>query len=150
MRPLRSDAVRRDTAWYPHHFELRTAYADVDPIGHLNNVALARFFQESRTVIDGEVWGLEQIVRPGGRTALLLAHVDIDYLQQGFWPGMLTVGTGVEHVGTSSYANCAALFQDTCIALCRSVTVHTLHGRPAPLPGEARRRLETFRPRSDP
>ena len=39
---------RRVLTQYPVHVDILPRYSDVDPQGHINNVAVAEFYQESR------------------------------------------------------------------------------------------------------
>ncbi|MDB5446674.1 MAG: hypothetical protein JWQ97_1991, partial [Phenylobacterium sp.] len=48
MARLADEAWRLTLEAYPRAVDLRCAYADVDSFQHLNNVALARFFEEGR------------------------------------------------------------------------------------------------------
>ena len=45
---MRDDARRRDPAAYATSLTLDTRFGDMDVNGHLNNVAFARLFEETR------------------------------------------------------------------------------------------------------
>lgn len=44
---LRDDPARLDIANYPMRYTSRVLFADMDGFRHLNNVAIARFFEEA-------------------------------------------------------------------------------------------------------
>ena len=145
MTRLREDARRLRLEIYPQVLEVRAAFADVDSFRHLNNVALARFFEEGRATFTMSAFGVDAIVRPSA-VQLLLAGVVIDYVSQGEYPGLIQIGTGVSHIGRTSYSYAAGLFQNgRCIALCDAVMVHVRDGEAAELPAEAKAALEPFR-----
>ena len=143
-----------DEAWrlaadaYPRVLALRAVYGDIDSFQHLNNVAISRFFEEGRAVINMEAFGEDAVVRPSSGEQLLFASVSVEYLAQGNYPGELLVGTAVSRIGGSSFVHSAALFQHgRPIALCDAVTVYAVDGKSRPLPPSARERLEALRPR---
>jgi acyl-CoA thioester hydrolase len=116
---LRDIPMRLRPETYPQLLDIRAAYADVDSFQHLNNVALARYFEEGRASLNMEVFGVDAVVRPSGGMQLLFASVTIDYVAQGAYPGMITVATGISAIGRSSFTHCGGLFQTgRCIALC--------------------------------
>ena len=45
---MKSNAARRILGNYPVTVEILTRYSDIDPQHHINNVAVAQFYQESR------------------------------------------------------------------------------------------------------
>ncbi len=125
---------RRTLASYPYAVEIPPRFGDMDALRHLNNVALARIYEEARvrftTAID-----LHRLRDPGHRT--VVAEVGIRYLLQAYYPGLLTAGMGVLRIGRSSYTYGAALFQDgRCVGLgdTRLVYINVEDGRPRPLP----------------
>jgi acyl-CoA thioester hydrolase len=143
MRRLRDDPASLRLETYPQVIELRASYADVDSFQHLNNVAMARFFEEGRATMNMSAFGEDAVVRPSSGLQLLLASVSIDYVSQGQYPGTVQVGTGVSRLGRSSFRQTAGLFQDRrCIALCEAVTVCAFGGKGADLPAHARAALE--------
>ncbi|GGI93957.1 thioesterase [Polymorphobacter multimanifer] len=128
---------------YPWAQTMETRYGDQDPNRHLNNVAISRFFEEARVRFN---WHLLTAGPPLDRPRYLVAHVGIDYLGEGHYPGAVTLGYGVIHIGTSSFRAAKAMFQhDKCIALCESVLVHRGEAAPAPLPQALHDRLLAFR-----
>lgn len=142
---MKDDARRRDPAAYPASQTLETRFGDMDVNGHLNNVAFARLFEETRVRFNRA--GPAAPVAGERRSSFVVAHVAIDYLAEGNYPAPVTVGYAIARIGSSSFTVAMAAFQDgACIALCDSVLVHRdPETGPAPIPPALRERLETLR-----
>src|ERR1051326_7986977 len=95
MARLRDEVARLRLSAYPRIVEIRATYADVDSFQHLNNVALARFFEEGRAAMNMELFGVDAVVRPSAGVQLLFASIAMEFLAQGTYPGSVTVATGV-------------------------------------------------------
>ena len=143
MNRLRDDPGRLRPDAYAQLLEMRASYADVDSFQHLNNVALARFFEEGRAAMNMSVFGVDAVVRPSDGVQLLFASIAIDYVSLGEYPGMVQVGTAVGRIGRSSFSQSAGIFQNgRCVALCNAVTVFAIDSKAAELPPEIRAALE--------
>lgn len=119
---LRDQGWRRELALYPFRAALQTRYGDMDPNAHLNNVAIARLFEEARLRFHMAARAAADAIDPSG---VMIAHVAIDYLAEGSYPGDVMAGVGVEAIGTRSYRLAIALFQDGgAMALASCVMVH--------------------------
>jgi acyl-CoA thioester hydrolase len=136
----RSPPERTQLAGYPYVSPVIARYADVDPFWHLNNVAIATYFEDARITF---VARLLQLVRlTGGDSRVLLARLAIDYLREGRWPGQLQVGAAVTSVGRTSVTIGLGLFQDDhCIAVSDAVLVRLGDAGPAPWRDEERAAL---------
>lgn len=140
---MKADAHRHLPASYPWRHEQQTRFADMDVNGHLNNVAIARFFEEGRVRFNWDT----KLALGGERPRFMVAHVAIDYVAEGEYPEGVTIGYGIVSEGNSSFRIGMALFQaGRCIAISDAVLVHLGDdGRPAPLPALLRERLEAHR-----
>ncbi|WP_448580419.1 acyl-CoA thioesterase, partial [Thermaurantiacus sp.] len=119
---LKDEAWRHAIAGYPFRATLQTRYGDMDSNAHLNNVAIARLFEESRLRFHMDVRRDALAVDPGG---VMIAHIAIDYVAEGHYPADVLAAVGVVRLGTRSYALAMALFQDArAIALAECVMVH--------------------------
>lgn len=119
---LKDDPRRLDPAAYPFRLIIQPRYGDMDPNHHLNNVALARMLEEARVRFQTD---LRQRHPEIGRPRLLVAHVAIDYLAEGHYPGDVDARLAILAVGGASYRIGQALFQaGRCILLADSVLVH--------------------------
>lgn len=133
---------RLDAGRYPFKVRILARYADVDPLWHINNVALAQYYEEARVSATMKIMGGQRIPTPAGER-ILIAHQSIDYLREGSYPGTLDIGVGVLRIGTSSYTYGMAMFQEgICVSVSEAVLVFADASGPARLPDEYRRRLE--------
>jgi acyl-CoA thioester hydrolase len=145
MSRLRQDKRRLVLANYPLQFEARALYGDVDTNRHVNNVTVARWFEESRAQLNQRVAGAARLLDPPPGLQLLLVSIQIEYLQQVPYPSTVTVAAAVGRLGGASYAIAHGLFQDgRCAALGESVVVQAHDGRPTRLTPEERAALEPF------
>ncbi len=116
---------------FPVQYSTRILFSDLDAQMHVNNIAYARWFQEGRSDFDT---GVLKAGLGNSELRLVLAHVEIDYLDSLLYPGSVTVTTGVLRVGTASYTLGHAVFRDgTCHALGQSVMVKLGEGGGAAL-----------------
>jgi alpha-methylacyl-CoA racemase len=134
-----------DLASYPFVHTVRARFADVDSLGHLNNVAIVAYYEDARVEFLREVVGAGQA---GAMTRndpwyVVLAEQTIRYLAQAEYPGTYQVAMGVARLGTSSAVLLAGLFADgRCVGLARNVLVHMVGAGTAPIEGERRTQLE--------
>ena len=123
--------------WLDEH----TRYADIDALGHVNNVAYAVYFEGARVqfIHRHELWSL------GATHGMVAARVEIEYLREVVYPSALRIGTRCVRVGTSSFVlDGAAFVGNDCVATCRAVQVRLdrIARRASPLAPEERARLE--------
>jgi acyl-CoA thioester hydrolase len=143
---LKDQAWRLDPMRYPRRLTLETRYGDMDANAHLNNVALARLFEEAR------VRTLSQLrAKPGERaegdpSSMMIVHVGIDYLAEGRYPEPVEAGLAVTEIGRTSFRLGLALFQgNRAIALADCAMVNLEERRPAEIGAELRAALEGLR-----
>ena len=140
----RIDPHRLDPSCYPLKVEILARYADVDPLWHINNVAIAQYYEEARVTAGARMFGDVRIPTPAGER-VLIAHQSIDYLHEAAYPGTLEVGIGVLRIGNSSYTFGMGMFQDgRCVSISNAVMVFADSTGPARLPDRFRERLETW------
>jgi acyl-CoA thioester hydrolase len=133
---------RLDAGRYPFKVRILARYADVDPLWHINNVALAQYYEEARVSATMKIMGGQRIPTLSGER-ILIAHQSIDYLREGSYPGTLDIGVGVLRIGNSSYTYGMAMFQEgLCVSVSEAVLVFADASGPARLPDEYRRRLD--------
>ena len=130
-------------ATYPSVVPVSARYGDVDPLWHINNVAIAQYFEEGRVSGLRRMLGGERM--PATIERLLIAHQTIDYLHEASYPGKLEVGVGMLRIGRSSFTIGLGLFQGaTCVSVSDAVMVSADASGPARLAEEARDRLEKW------
>jgi acyl-CoA thioester hydrolase len=140
---MRHDPRRTSLDLYPIQRTITTLFSDTDALGHINNISIARYFEQARVMI------MEAIAPEHGSPLFeraVLARVEIDYLSEVFYPHEVVIATGILRVGTSSLTVGSALFQQgRCVALADSIDVSTaLGGGPRPITDDARAVLDKF------
>jgi len=132
----------------PSHYALKVGilarYADVDPLWHINNVAIAQYYEEARVTAGARMFGGLRIPTPAGER-VLIAHQSIDYLHEAGYPGTLEVGLGVLRIGNASFTFGMGMFQEgRCVSVSDAVMVFADPSGPARLPDHFRERLESW------
>jgi len=119
-------------------------FSDVDVQGHVNNVAIARFFEEARSSLHRAM----RDVVADGLSGMVLARVEIDYVRELAYPGVVDLAIGIGRIGTKSFQQAAALFRDgECAALSTATSVRVSPDRThtVALTDAERAALEKFR-----
>jgi acyl-CoA thioester hydrolase len=138
---MKPQAYRLIAANYPEHAQVTIRYADMDPMFHLNNVALGQFYEEARTQFIRQTLANEGLLTA---YRMLAAEVSVQYLKEGRHPGVLDVATGIARIGRSSFVLGQALFQDgDCIGSADVTMVLTDANGAAPMSEAIRRTLKT-------
>jgi len=130
---------RLDAAAYPFKAEIQTRWADLDLLGHINNVSMAGLFEEGRGQFNRSL-GLHRSA-PGIRW--LIAGVDIAYLAEAHHPAPVVIASGIGRIGERSWSILSAAFQgDSCVATCETTLVYTDATGAIPFPPEFRAKFE--------
>lgn len=132
--------MSRLLATFPHHATDTVRYADTDRQGHVNNAVFATFLETGRTEI---LYAPAAPLYEAG-AEFVIARLTLEFLGEIRWPGSVSIGTGVQRIGTSSVTLEQALFQDgACVARAETVIVQIDTGsrRARPLGPVARERL---------
>lgn len=128
---------------YPMHLVIETQFGDMDVHGHINNLVIGRFFESARARFQIAVYAGKKLFQRDADYAMLLVENNIRFLAECNFPDPVVVGTGLGHIGNSSYEFQHALFQnDKCVALCEAVMVCAQHGKPVPVPDDVRSRMQ--------
>ena len=136
------DDARLRLDYYPVQLPLETQFADMDALAHLNNVAIARFYENARVRFHMATFSGEGYSKPAEGMDVLV-QANLRYLREGYFPDPVIVGTTVAHLGNSSYILHQGLFQnEQCLGICDSVFVYIKAGQSQPLPEEMRSRLQ--------
>jgi acyl-CoA thioester hydrolase len=141
---LKDEGWRLEAAAYPRHLTLHPRYGDMDVNAHLNNVAIARLFEEARVQTLSALRGSP--VGGGDPSSMMIVHVGIDYLAEGSYPDPIDAGLAVTEIGRTSFRLGLALFQKgRAIALADCAMVNLRERRPGPIGPELRAALEGLR-----
>jgi acyl-CoA thioester hydrolase len=141
---VRNDPRRRELAAYPFSVAVPVRFGDMDIFRHVNNVAIARFYEEGRLRFMASLRAEDEVF---ANTAfrLIVAHVGIDYLGEAGYPEDITVGVAVASLGNTSFRYAEALFQQgRCIGLAEVVLTHLESGKPTALPETVRAALGRY------
>jgi acyl-CoA thioester hydrolase len=144
---LKDEAWRLELQRYPRRHCLETRYGDMDANAHLNNVALARLFEETRVRTLSLLRATPDTPAPAGDpSSMMIVHVGIDYLAEGRYPLPVEAGLAVTDIGRSSFRLGLGLFQQgRAIALADCAMVNLEARRPAEIGAELRVALEGLR-----
>jgi acyl-CoA thioester hydrolase len=132
MAGMKPSPDRLELATYPSRVEVPARFSDVDMFRHLNNVAIGQFYEEVRFALTAQA---REALPKGAGGRIMVVNVDIAYLREGRYPGVVTVGSGLVQKGRKSYVIGQALFQDgVCFSAADTTLVYTENGAPAALP----------------
>ncbi len=138
--PAGLDLTQRDLfrAWT----RISVRYNDLDPLGHVNNAAMAIFLEQARCEL------ITPQLKVGGRPFdMVIASTTLEYLEELTYPGDVEVGTLATRIGTKSFALSHGCFQNGRCAGTGSVVmvVFDLQKRSSvALPDDVRPLVETL------
>lgn len=131
---------RLDAANYPFNVTIPTRWADLDLLGHINNVAMAGLFEEGRGRFNQSL----ELHRAHSGIRWLIAGVEIAYLAEAHHPGDIVMASGIGRIGTASWTVLTGAFQKgRCVATCDTTIVYTDASGPVPFPDAIRARFES-------
>jgi len=85
---------------FPVMREFVVHWGDMDALGHVNNTRHLRWMETVRVDL---FQMLEMRVGKSSSQGPILASLKIDYHKPVFYPGNVTVGTRIAHIGNSSF-----------------------------------------------
>ena len=118
-------------------------FGDIDGLGHVNNTVMPGWFEQARNPI-------YRIFNPDfdfGKWNLILAHYDLDFINQLFFNKNVAIRTKVTRIGNSSFNEYQEAWQDETIgAKGNTVLVYFDFEtqKPTAIPTEIRTQLEAF------
>ena len=86
---MKPELFRLSRGAYPFFRHVIARFSDMDAERHLNNVALASFYEDARVSFLRSMTGEAPAYR------FVIAHVGISYLTEAQYPGEYDVGVGV-------------------------------------------------------
>jgi acyl-CoA thioester hydrolase len=105
---------------FPHKAIDIIRLGDLDHQNHVNNAVFATYFETGRVNFMRDVFGGLRF----GERNFVVARLEINYLRELHWPGMVDVCTGVERIGSSSVTYAQAAFHaGECAASGRTTMV---------------------------
>ena len=110
-----------DRATYRLFTPVTIRFSDTDKLGHVNNVAIAAYFEAARCEL---FYKLMQEAGVGGSIDFVLARVAINFKREFFYPGTVEVGSRFVALGNKSITSGYGLFIDgQCHATAEAVNV---------------------------
>jgi len=130
-----------DPSAFGHLTHETLRFGDVDSNGHVNNVAFVVLFENARVTYIAQHMSF---MREQGLSTVV-AHVDIDFRRQMFFPGTVRAGARLIEVRRSSFVLGQAIFdqEGRCAADGHAVIVayDRASGRGRTIPDDIRREL---------
>lgn len=137
----RIDRKRLDATEFAVTFDIPIRFDDVDMQGHVNNAASVVILQEARAAFNVTA-GLTQ---HRGDLRTMVAALSIEYAGEMYYPGQVTIGTGVLAVGRTSFTLGQVARQNGKSTLyAQAVMVLADANGPAPIPDRLREAYERF------
>lgn len=128
---MKPPAWRQDRAAYPHSFLIQTRYRDEDGLGHVNNIAVAAYYDETRARFSRQVFTTAGEFE---RARIVTADSRVTYLGEVFHPDEIEIRTGILRIGTASYDLGQAMFQrGQCVGICTTTFVQASAEGSSPL-----------------
>ena len=142
---MKPEPFRLQRASYPFFRRVIARFSDMDTEGHLNNVALASFYEDARVSFLRAAMGSERPFR------FVIAQVTISYLAEAHYPGEYDVGLGISRFGTTSFGiGCGLFIGEACVGTCDTAQVTIGDAGPIAIPQGLRDLLEGNRLRAAP
>ena len=111
--------IPRERDAYEHFTQVSLRYSDQDPMEHVNNVAITALLESGRMHLFRAIFG-DVLERQG----MVLARLNIDYLNEIRFPDPVDVGGRIAKVGGRSLTSQITVFQgDRCCVVSENVNV---------------------------
>lgn len=139
---MKPPAWRQDPAVYPHSFLMQTRYRDEDGLHHINNIAIAAYYDETRARFSRAVFTAANLM---DRVRIVTADSRVTYLGEVFHPDEVEVRSGILRIGSASYEIGQAMFQKgRCVGVCTTTFVQASAEGSSPLAPSLRSALEAM------
>ena len=99
-------------------------YADLDPVGHVNNTAYSVYIENARTMLFHRVMQQDGAGDDCAGLDWILRRIELDFLREILYPGQVDVGLAITRMGNSSMTLAIGVFTpDYCAATSWGVSV---------------------------
>lgn len=116
----RPDPALLDTARYPFKYTIDTRFGDLDTNRHINNVAIARIFEEGRV----RLYHASSYHSYFGTAQNMVVSLAIEYLAEANYPAPIALHMAVFSIGRSSHTIAQLAIQNSQpVAFAQTVTV---------------------------
>ncbi len=138
----RIDPVWLDPSLYAETQIVHPRFQDLDPLNHINNVAMAAMFEEARVRFNHPMKDYFQTET----VRTMVVGQTLNYVNECALRPALDFHLGVGKMGRSSWAIQACAYQgETPVLLAQATLVSTVAGRPSPIPDGLRAMLDARR-----
>ena len=111
IEPRSRDSYRAWTA-------IPIRFGDQDALGHVNNVAIASYFEHARCT-----HLVPHLRAEASHLSTVLARITIDYVQEMTFPGTVDVGIRITRQGTKSFVIAGGIFRGTSCCATSAATM---------------------------
>ncbi len=118
-------------------------YADTDRQGHVNNALFSTYLETGRV----EILYNSEFPILSENSSFVIASLQIEFLKEIKWPGMIDIGSGIKKIGNSSLVIFQKLFQNgECVSTAETVIVQVddTTGKSKPLKNDAKTLLQNW------
>jgi acyl-CoA thioester hydrolase len=132
------------SARFSHSFRVR--YGECDPQGIVFNANYAAYFDHGFTELWREAFGSYAVMEERG-IDMVVAELNVEFRAPARFDELVTLGIGVERLGTTSMASCLWLHRDEDLLVegrMRHVVVDAESWKKAEIPGWLREGLEPY------
>lgn len=125
-------------------YRVPVRFRDLDAMGHAHHTLPIIYFEEARAAYWREVAGRPSV----GDIDYVLADIRVQFKQRVFYPGMMTVRTGITHLGNASFVMQYELLNEEGVVMASGESTQVMFdyatGRSRRMPPEVRARIERF------
>ena len=138
----RIDPIWLDPGLYFETITVRPRFQDLDPLNHINNVAMAALFEDARVQFNHPMSAHFQT----DRVRTMVVGQTLNYVNECHLRPDVDFHLGVGQMGTSSWVVQASAWQgDTPVLLAMATLVSTHEGKACPIPTSLREMLNERR-----
>ena len=143
LRPFREEL---QPGYYPFSTAVQLRFGDIDVNSHVNNVSVARLFEEGRLKFALCYRNTEYENMSASDEKLVVASSLINYIGEVFYPEPVRIYLGVAEVGANSFTqSCLMLQKGSPVAHSRVSLVRVGGGQSKPLSEILRKSLLSFK-----
>ncbi|HET9441599.1 MAG TPA: thioesterase family protein [Longimicrobiales bacterium] len=119
-------------------------FHDLDAMGHAHHTLPIVYFEEARAAYWREVAGRDSV----GEIDYVIAEMRVQFKQRILYPAVLTVRTGITHVGNASFTMSYELLDEEGALLATGESIQVMFdystGKSMRMPAETRTRIESY------
>lgn len=130
---------------YAVRFTMPVRFQDIDPMNHLNNVAIAALFEDARVRFNR---AMGRVNNQGDFRAVVAMNA-VNYLAEGSYPEDVEIGVATGQIGNRSYEILAVMVQEERAIATNDAVIVVTHSAEGGIPADYRAALEAHRIREE-